>query len=185
MTLATIAPAAPAPVGFRERRRRRARLAERDRSSARLAELHRIADLARRAADLVGSGWVQNAWFAVADEHGRRTGLTGPGLALLADRPVVGGCLVGAVVQAAGGLPAVPTQLVQRTLDLTWHALVAGEGEPVRWRADPVARLARLQELTRWNDDPARVRTDVTGLLRSVERAADREIGRERALSRS
>src|SRR3954471_15123027 len=116
MSLATTAPPVPTRVGFRERRRRRARLAERDRRSARLAELHRIADVARRAADLVESGWVQNAWFAVADEHGRRTALTGPGLARLADRPVVGGCLVGALVQAAGGLPAVPTQLVQRTL---------------------------------------------------------------------
>jgi hypothetical protein len=182
MSLATTALPVPAPVGFRERRRQRARLAERDRRSARLAELHRIADLARRAAALVESGWVQNAWFAVADERGRRTGITAHGLALLADRPVVGGCLVGAVVQAGGGLPAAPTQLVQRTLDLTWHALVAGEGEPVRWRPDPAARMQRLQGLTRWNDDPARVRDDVTALLRSVERAADREADREQAL---
>jgi hypothetical protein len=181
MSLVTTARPVPAPVGFRERRRRRARLAEQDRRSAGLAELHRIADLARRAAVLVESGWVQNAWFAVADERGRRTGLTAHGVALLGDRPVVGGCLVGAIVQAAGGLPAVPTQLVQRTLDLTWHALVAGEGEPVRWRPDPAARLHRLQGLTRWNDDPARVRDDVTSLLRSVERAAAREAHRERA----
>src|SRR3954451_20310000 len=182
MSLATTALPTPAPVGFRERRRQRARLAERDRRSARLAELHRIADLARRAAAMVESGWVQNAWFTVADEGGRRTGLTAHGLALLAARPVVGGCLFGAIVQAAGGLPAVPPQLVQRTLDLTWHALVAGDGEPVRWRPDPAARMHRLRELTRWNDDPARVRDDVTALLRSVERAADREADREQAL---
>jgi hypothetical protein len=181
MSLATTAPTVPTRVGFRERRRRRARLAEHDRRSARLAELHRIADLADRAAELVGSGWVQGAWFAVADERGRRTGLTAHGLALLADRPVVGGCLVGAVVQAAGGLPAVPTQLVQRTLDLARHTLVAGEGEPVRWRADPAVRLTRLRELTRWNDDPARARDDVTALLRAVSRAAAREADRERA----
>src|SRR4051794_4578326 len=179
MTLTVTAPASPAPLGSRERRRQRARLAELDRRGARLAELHRIADLARAAAGVLESGWVQNAWFAVADERGRRTGITAHGLALLADRPVVGGCLVGAVVQAAGGLPAVPTQLVQRTLDLTWHALVAAEGEPVRWRPDPVARMHRLQELTRWNDRPGRTRAEVTGLLRAAERVAAREIRRE------
>jgi hypothetical protein len=182
MTLATGTPPVPLTRGFRARRRLRARLAERDRRSARLAELHRIADLARRAGAVVESGWVQNAWFAVFDERGRRMGITAHGTALLAGRPVVGGCLVGAVVQAGGGLPAMSGQLVQRALDLTWHTLVAGEAEPVRWRPDPAARLRRLQELTRWNDHPARVRADVTGLLRAVERAAVREARREQSV---
>jgi hypothetical protein len=177
MTLAATAPA-PAATGFRARRRERARLAEQDRRSARRAELHRIADVAHRAAELVGAGWVQGAWFTVADERGRRTGLTAHGLARLADRPVVGGCLVGAVVQAGGGLPAASSQLVQRTLDLAWHALVGGAGEPVRWRPDPAARLRRLQGLTRWNDDPARVRGEVVALLGAVERLAARELAR-------
>jgi hypothetical protein len=184
MTLAptvgsTTAPA-PAPAGARARRRERARLARLDRRGAHLAELHHIGLLTRRAVALVESGWVQHAWFAVEDGRGRRLALTAPGASLLADHPVVGGCLVGALVQAGGGLEAVSTQLVQRTLDLTWHTLAGDERQPVRWGPAPAERVRNLRDLTRWNDHPARGRGEVTGLLRSVERAAAREAARVR-----
>lgn len=183
MTLAPtpVSTTAPAPAGFRARRRERARLARLDRRGAHLAELHHIALLTRRAVALVESGWVQHAWFAVEDGRGRRHALTAHGAALLADHPVVGGCLVGALVQAAGGLDAVPTQLLQRALDLTWHTLAGDERAPVRWAPAPAERARHLRDLTRWNDQPARTRGEVTGLLRAVERAAARESGRVRA----
>jgi hypothetical protein len=37
--------------------------------------------------------------------------------------PVVGACLVGAIIHAGGGLPQLRTQVVQRAMDLTWHTL--------------------------------------------------------------
>jgi hypothetical protein len=181
MTLAPTLVIAPVAAGFRERRRERARLAGRDRRSAHLAELHHIGRLARDASALVEAGWVQNAWFSCRDVDGRRHSVTAYGLDLLAGRPVVGGCLVGAIVQAGGGLEAVSTQLVQRTLDLTWHTLAVGGREPVRWCPAPAVRMQHLRELTRWNDRPARSRQDVIGLLGSVERAACQESGLVRA----
>ena len=60
------------PSGWRERRRQRKELAERDRRSAYLAELWRIADLLGAAHETIEAGWVQGGWLAYRDAPHRR-----------------------------------------------------------------------------------------------------------------
>jgi hypothetical protein len=85
--------------------------------------------------------------------------------------------LVGAVVQAAGGVAHARTQPVHRALDLTWAALY---NEPVRWCPAPATRLSHVRDLTRWNDRDGRTATEVSGLLAL---AADRAEGSASAWS--
>lgn len=163
-----------APIGVhairsrRERRAERRRLTRHDVLSARLAELRSIADVLARAAAIVGEGWVQGAWFAVATPSGERT-VTGYDLRLLSSGPVTGACLVGAVVQAGGGPGAVRSQTVQRTLDLTWHTLREEPGRAVAWSPAPPVRTMQVLDLTHWNDAPRRTRAEVVGLLTAAQ----------------
>ena len=176
----TLAPhPAPGPL---ERLRRRRRAAERDRRSARLAELHHLRAIVGDAASLVEAGWVRDAWFAYSDDGGR-TRVAGALTAHRAEgRPLVAACLVGAVVHAGGGLGAVRTQPVQRSLDLLWHTLRRGPDEPVRWCPAPAVRAAHVRDLTAWNDDRGRTQAQTAALLRAAGRQADREIARLRAV---
>src|SRR5690349_19522165 len=96
----------------RERRLERRRLQQHDSASARLAELRAMETLLERAVEVVESGWVQGAWFTVATRSGKRQ-VSAYDLRLAETRPVLGACLVGAVVQAGGGPSAVNTQLVR------------------------------------------------------------------------
>ena len=94
-------------------------------------------------------------------------------------RPVAGGCLVGAITHAGGGLATVDGQPVQRAFDLTWHTLFGDHGCPVRYGFQaPAVRTAHLRELIRWNDDPHRTGAEVAALLQAVEQAAEAEIER-------
>jgi len=155
----------------RQRRAERRRLRRLDALSAQLAELPAIAELLDEAAEVVGAGWVQGAWFAVATPDGRRP-VTAYDMNLVEDLPVVGACLVGAVVQAAGGPASVRSQLVQRSLDLTWHVLRDEPGEQIRWCPGPRVRMMSVLELTYWNDAPSRNRDEVVGLLVAAQHAA-------------
>ena len=155
----------------RERRAEKRRLKRLDALSAQLAELPRIAALLERAAEVVGTGWVQGAWFAVEVPGGRHA-VTAYDIGLADDLPVVGACLVGGVVQAGGGPTAVRSQLVQRSLDLVWHVLREEPGQPVRWCPGPRVRMMSVLELTYWNDAPSRSKDEVVGLLVSAQHAA-------------
>src|SRR6476469_975393 len=70
----------------RERRAEKRRLTRLDALSAQLAELPRIAALLERAAEVVGTGWVQGAWFAVEVPGGRRA-VTAYDISLADDLP--------------------------------------------------------------------------------------------------
>src|SRR5215212_6363924 len=70
----------------------------------------------------------------------------------LSSEEVVSTCLVGAIVHASGGLSEAYTQLVQRTIDLTWHACFRGAHGPVRWCPPPIERAGHTMDLVRWND---------------------------------
>ena len=164
----------------RERRAERRRLRHLDALSARLAELYAIHHLLEQAAIVVDEGWVKGAWFTVATATGDRT-VTAHDLDLLVDRSVTGACLVGGVVQAAGGPATVRSQLVQRTLDLTWHALREDPSQPVRWCPGPRVRTMHVLELTHWNDAAERTRTDVLNLLQAARATADLQLQRCRA----
>ncbi|MDN5765153.1 MAG: hypothetical protein L0H96_03205 [Humibacillus sp.] len=162
---------APPRLSRRERHAERRRLQRLDTLSARLAELSAIADLLERAVQVVAGGWVQGAWFSVEAPAGQRA-VTAHDLRLAIDHPVTGACLVGGVVQGAGGPAAATSQLVQRTLDLLWHTLRENPTQPVRWCPGPQARQVMLRQLTRWNDDPRRRRQEVLDLLVAAQHTA-------------
>jgi hypothetical protein len=166
--------------GRPERRAARRRLRRVDALSTQLAQLQTIRTMLEQAIEIVRSGWVQGAWFAV-DVGGRTRAVTGPEIGLTTDHPVTGACLVGAVVQAGGGPEAVRSQPVQRALDLVWHSLREDSGRPVRWCPGPPARAIHVLDLTHWNDAPDRTRGDVVELLRSSVATADAQ--RERCRS--
>jgi hypothetical protein len=167
-------------ASWRERRAERRRLKRLDALGRRMAELHAVQDLLARSAGVVGRGWIQGAWFNVSTPQGTRA-VNGYNLRLVRDHPVTGACLVGAIVYAAGGPAAVRSQLVQRTLDVTWHALREEDVEsPVRWCPSPAVRQLHLQELTAWNDAQERTPGEVAGLLARAEQMTG--VQRERAV---
>ena len=165
----------------RERRRRQRALRERDRRSAKLAELHHVEALLEEASTVIERGWIQHAWFAYDDAAGRRRVVTAFSKRSSSVGPVAATCLVGAVVHAAGGPSTARSQLVQRTIDLTWHALFRGRHEPIRWCPSPLERAGHVQDLAHWNDDPARRSQEVTSLLGEAHRLAQVEEERTRA----
>jgi hypothetical protein len=164
---------APAAVARREHRAERQRLARCDALAARLAELHAIRGVLTEAAELVALGWTQGGWFTVGTPTGEVV-LTAYDLRLAETYPVVGACLVGSVVHAVGGPDQARTQLVQRTLDLTWHALRDESAPPGVLCPSPAVRSMRLLDLTRWNDAPGRTQDDVVALLGAALHQADR-----------
>jgi hypothetical protein len=124
---------------------------------------------------------VQHAWFCYVDEVGRSRLATAHDLHLMAGRPVMGACLVGAVVLGGGGVPAAGSQLVQRSLDLIWHTLRRGVDEPVRWCPSPAERGVQTRDLTSWNDARRRTQPDVARLLVAARASASAQASRARA----
>ena len=167
--MTTMTPVRPAPAGRRDTLR--ARLAERrllarqDQLVARLIELHDIARLTGQARAVLEVGWIQRSWYRYAEGQPNAGSVRGP---------VAGACLAGAVVQAGGGPAAFNTQLVQRTLDLTWNTLYGVAGDSLAWCPAPSVRISHLRDLTRWNDQPARTRAEVADLLAATGAEADR-----------
>jgi hypothetical protein len=182
MTAATIS--APQALGadivevqpsWRTRRRQLRQLRLRDQISARLAELDQIACILNDAAELVRAGWLQDSWFAYRDDAGRIRPVNAYNAKQLTGHPVVAACLVGAIVQAGGGLPHVRTQVVQRALDVTWYTLAKTPPALVRRTPAPETRLHHVQDLTRWNDHPGRTAGQAEELLRRSATAARSE----------
>ena len=157
------------------RRRQSRQLRLRDQISARLAELDQIACILSDAAELVRAGWLQDSWFAYRDDAGRIRPVNAYNAKQLAGHPVVAACLVGAIVQAGGGLPHIRTQPVQRALDVTWHTLAKTPPALVRRTPAPETRLHNVQDLTRWNDHPGRTAGQAEELLRRSATAARSE----------
>jgi hypothetical protein len=147
-------------------------LRDRDDASARLAELHHLADILNQAADLIGAGWLQHSWFAYQDDNGRTKTVSASNVNEMAGRPVVGACLVGAIVEAGGGLSNVRTQPVQRAIDLTWYTLFGAAPRSNHWTPAPDVRTQHVRDLTRWNDQPRRTAPQAEALLRRSAVAA-------------
>jgi hypothetical protein len=182
MTAATIS-APPAPgadvVAVHQhwwtRRGQSRQLRLRDQISARLAELDQIACILNDAADLVHLGWLQDSWFAYRDDAGRIRPVNAYNAKQMMGHPVVGACLVGAIIHAGGGLPQLRTQVVQRAMDLTWHTLFKTSQRLVRRIPAPDMRIHHVQDLTRWNDYPNRTADQAEELLRRSASAARSE----------
>jgi hypothetical protein len=176
----TTAASRPSHEGRWAARAERHRVARYDQLGARLAELHHLRSLLAGASAVVEAGWVQPGWFPYRDPRGIDH-LVGPhDLHRLTGGPVTGACLVGAVVLAGGGLAVAGSQPVHRALDLTWHALFRAGDAPVSFCPAPASRVARVRDLTWWNDQPHRRARDVTSLLRTADRAASAELQRLR-----
>jgi hypothetical protein len=176
----TLAPVDPATTRGAVRRWLDHLAARRDaarvrRIDAQLAELSSLERLLGDARAVIEHGWIQHAWFAYLDERGRTRKASSAAAMDVAGRPLVGACLVGSVVYAAGGPHAVHSQPVQRALDLVWHALAVEEGAPVLWCPAPDIRMGRVRDLTSWNDAPARNSGEVASLLLTAERVAVHE----------
>jgi hypothetical protein len=164
----------------RSRRQLNRQLRLRDETSARLAELDMLASILRDAAEVIRGGWLQHSWFAYLDQQGRSRTVTAHNISEMTGRPVVGACLVGAVVQAGGGMAQLKTQTVQRALDLTWHTLFDSGADLDRWTAAPPVRVQHVQQLTRWNDHPSRTASQVKALLRDSAEAAQSQASQHR-----
>ena len=182
MTAATIsAPSAPGAdvVAVHQhwwtRRGQSRQLRLRDQISARLAELDQIACILNDAAELVHLGWLQDSWFAYRDDAGRIRPVNAYNAKQMVGHPVVGACLVGAIIHAGGGLPQLRTQVVQRAMDLTWHTLFKTPQRLVRRIPAPDMRVHHVQDLTRWNDYPHRTADQAEELLRRSAIAARSE----------
>jgi hypothetical protein len=167
----------------RERRRSRRELREQDRRSARLAQLHEASKVLVGALGMVDHGWIQNGWFRYVDDEGVRRTVVGwsPRLArALGHDTVVGACLVGAIVHAAGGPEHARSSSAQRAIDLTWHASFRGEEEPFRWLPSPTERAGHVIDLVHWNDLPERRPDDVAAVLHRAQGLAAAEGDRMR-----
>jgi hypothetical protein len=152
-------------------------LARQDRLAARLIELRCIAELTGRAEAVIEAGWIQRGWYRYAPEDNAPEDKAPKGRASgdgQVDRPIVGACLVGAIVHVAGGPQAFNTQLVQRSLDLTWNTLYGVAGDSLAWCPPPSVRTSHLRDLTRWNDRPSRTRDEVCDLLAATKAEAGR-----------
>ena len=175
-------PQAPAPRRWHDRLRRRAP----DLAPALAAELERVrrlegaTALLERARALVAQGWVQDSFYVVRGRNGETRPVSPFGLLLLSRTDVVGACLVGAVAHASSTVDRQDRRgQAALAVDTLWQALADGTGgTDVPGGTDPAdphpaARAARVRELARWNDEPARSRDDVLGLL---DRAVSRTI---------
>ncbi len=167
--------ARPGPHRWREARRRRRGAALAARTAAYTAELHGILGVLVGARALLGNGWLQGTWFAVRPASQPLRATAAPGQDRCGAPPSA--CLVGAVVLASGGRPAVREQRTQRSLDLLWHTLHRGRGiEAVRWCPGPALRTLQVQDLTRWNDAPGRSVDEVLALLDAAIGRLTREL---------
>jgi hypothetical protein len=141
------------------------------------AELERVrrlegtTALLERARALVAEGWVQDSFYVVRGRDGETKAVSPFGLLLLSRTDVVGACLVGAVAHASSTVDRQDRRgQAALAVDTLWQTLT---DEPEAADPHPGARAARVRELARWNDEPARCHDDVLGLL---DRAVSRTI---------
>jgi len=177
----TQAPEIQAPARQAEPKRRWGGLLppRRDAELERLRQLEGARIVLERARALIAQGWVQDAFYVVRGRNGESRPVSPFGLLLLTRTDVVGACLVGAVAHASGSVDRRDRRRqAALAVDTLWHALAE---DPSYERVPtapydavhPAARAARVRELARWNDESARNRDEVLGL---VDRAVSRTI---------
>ena len=177
----TQAPEIQAPARQSDTKRRWGGLLppRRDAELERLRQLEGARAVLERARALIAQGWVQDAFYIVRGRNGESRPVSPFGLLLLTRTDVVGACLVGAVAHASGSVDRRERRgQAALAVDTLWHTLAE---DPSYERVPtapydavhPAARAARVRELARWNDEPARTRDEVLGL---VDRAVSRTI---------
>jgi hypothetical protein len=125
---------------------------------------------------VVQRGWAQNGWYVMATRTGRRRTIQSIFPSRLDRTQVVEACLVGAVMHAAWQQSPEPEHAYP-ALDALWRTLLGGDaggGGPVGPLCSPPVRVARVRDLTTWNDHRYRTQDEVLRLLdRTVARIAD------------
>jgi hypothetical protein len=120
------------------------------------------------ARGVVRRGWVQNTWYIMESATGRRRTFQSIFPRRLDRTQVVEACLVGAVMHAAWQQSPRPEHAYP-AIDALWRTLLGGGdtagAEPVGPLSSPPVRLARVRDLTTWNDRRYRTKDDVLGLL--------------------
>jgi hypothetical protein len=155
---------------WRSRLRTRAEVRDAEQDRAFRARIDAARVVIAAASDVVADGWIQNAWYQVRDETDAVRTVTARTLELLERGPVVAACLVGAVVQTAGGRYAAHDQVTGDSLDLVWHAAFADDPRfGVGFCPPPSVRSLRVLDLTRWNDRPGRCIGEVLELLDAAD----------------
>jgi hypothetical protein len=129
------------------------------------------------ARGVVRRGWVQNTWYIVEAAAGRRRAVQPILPSRLDHARVVQACLVGAVMHAAWQQSPRPEHAYP-AIDALWYMLLGGGdvagAEPVGPLCSPPVRVARVRDLTTWNDRRYRTKEDVLDLLdRTVAGIAD------------
>ncbi|MEU8607451.1 hypothetical protein AB0C29_05560 [Actinoplanes sp. NPDC048791] len=124
---------------------------------------------------VVGHGWTQHTWYVMETPAGRRRTMSSIFPSRLDRTRVVEACLVGAVMHAAWQQSPRPEHAYP-AVDALWCTLLGGtpEADPVGPLSAPPVRVARVRDLTTWNDRPYRTRAEVLDLLdRTTARIAD------------
>jgi len=120
------------------------------------------------ARGVVRRGWVQNTWYIMENPAGHRRAFQPIFPRRLDHTQVVQACLVGAVMHAAWQQSARPEHAYP-AIDALWHTLLDGGdtagADPVGPLSSPPVRLARVHDLTTWNDRPHRTEEEVLQLL--------------------
>jgi hypothetical protein len=129
------------------------------------------------ARGVVRRGWVQNSWYIMETPAGRRRTFQSIFPSRLDRTEVVEACLVGAVMHAAWQQSPRPEHAYP-AIDALWYTLLGGGdaagAEPVGPLCSPPVRVARVRDLTTWNDRRYRTKEEVLDLLdRAVARIAD------------
>jgi hypothetical protein len=126
---------------------------------------------------VIRRGWTQNTWYVTQTPAGRRRTVQSIFPSRLDRSQVVEACLVGAVLHAAWQQSPRPEHAYP-AIDALWQTLLgggdaAGTG-PVGPLSAPPVRVARVRDLTTWNDRHYRTRDEVLELLdHTLERIAD------------
>jgi len=129
-------------------------------------EAYRVLEDAR--AVIAEGGWIQDHWFARRPAPSPLRAQSARPPDGVGDAPAA--CLVGAVVYAAQQSGS-GDHLVKAgpALDYLWDAWQESRGLGgtgiAGWAAPRELRMARVRDLTRWNDQPGRTREEVLGLV--------------------
>ena len=173
--------ASPAPTrsdrtglrGFLGRLAERRAAARVRRVEARLQELGELEHLLSEARGVVERGWIQHAWFAYLDEHGRTRNATSAAAMDVQGRPLVAACLVGAVVSAAGGFFSAVRNGNENVLPIATTSAAAAAYRAIFRR--PLPALTRCITAMRWRTQ------NVSGFSAWLQEASDRSLRSRRS----
>ena len=119
---------------------------------------------------------MQDSYLVVWTQSGAKRRVTPLELGWVRPGQVAAVCLVSAIAYGAWSLRQRPNRAALRaTLDRAWRSLAPSVGgdRDGALGFGPDDRARRVQDLTRWNDAPARTQDQVVALLADAADASD------------